>query len=137
VIPTARTSLAPAAFAVAALALGGCSEELGPEPRITTTITGRVHIRGRPVSGGWIEFLPAEGTIGHLRSAPLRRDGTFEASKVAVGRNAVQIVHPPIPLPGGALFRNQALIRRDVTGDPVDIDLQTEWINLQRKLGRG
>jgi len=48
----------------------GCAEELGPPRRATTRVTGSVHEGRSPVSGGWIEFLPAGSTVGNMRSAP-------------------------------------------------------------------
>jgi hypothetical protein len=70
----------------------GCSEELGPEQRETTSVSGVVREGNRPVSGGWIEFLPVEGAVGDLRSAPIGSDGRFSLEGVAVGRNAVGLV---------------------------------------------
>ncbi len=42
-----------------------------------------------PVRGGWIEFLPTDGTVGVNRSAPIGKDGRFEAVGVAVGVNRI------------------------------------------------
>jgi hypothetical protein len=117
---------------LALLAAGaGCREELGPVPLATTRVSGEVQEGGRPVAGGWIEFLPVEGTVGNLRSAPLDRNGRFEASKVAVGRNVIGLAAAPIRLPGGRrLFRTQASpIRRDIPPGPsstLKLDLLVE-----------
>jgi hypothetical protein len=123
-------------LALSALVALGCREELGPEPMPTTRVVGRVHIRSTPVGGGWIEFFPVDGTIGKMRSARLRPDGTFEADSVAVGRNAIQIAHPPLPLPGGRWFERIALIRRDIGQVPettIDIDVQDEYLRFLRE----
>jgi hypothetical protein len=126
-------------LAVSILLALGCREELGPEPMPTARVTGKVHIRATPVGGGWIEFYPTEGTVGKVRSAPLRPDGTFEADRVSVGRNAIQIANPSTPLfdfPRGASpFERVAVIRRDITTAPettIDIDLQDEFLLLLR-----
>jgi len=111
------------------LALAGCGEELGPEAMPTVPVRGRVHVRGRPVGGGWIEFRPVEGTVGLPRSARLRSDGTFLADGVPVGRVAIRLVHPPFPRPSGRLFEQFSILRRDVPpsgSDPFDIDLARE-----------
>src|SRR5215212_6208285 len=83
----------------------GCGEELGPEPMPTARVAGRVRIGDRPVRGGWVEFMPVEGTVGRLRSAPLGPDGRFADDRVAVGTNAIRLVAPrsDVPLPGGRL----------------------------------
>jgi hypothetical protein len=83
------------------------------------------------VGGGWIEFWPADGTVGNLRSAPISPDGRFEATGVAVGTNAVGLVDAPIRLPGGRqLFYSHASpIRRVIGPGPhvrVEIDVLSE-----------
>ncbi len=115
--------------------LAGCGEELGPEAMPTVPVNGRVHVRGRPVGGGWIEFRPVEGTVGLPRSARLEADGTFLADRIPVGRVAIRLVHPPVPLPCGRLFEQISLIRRDVAASgphPIDIDIDID-IDLARE----
>src|SRR5438132_13339166 len=73
----------------------GCAEELGPVPLRVARVQGVVRERGRPVSGGWIEFVPVDGTVGNLRSARLHQDGSFEADRVAVGTNLIRLVNAP------------------------------------------
>jgi hypothetical protein len=80
----------------AALLAGGCAEELGPVAMPVTRVRGVVKAGQRPVAGGWIEFVPADGTVGMLRSAPVRADGTFDTDGVAVGTNAIRLVDSPI-----------------------------------------
>ena len=46
---------------------------------------------GRSAAAG-SSSCPVEGTVGNLRSAPIRPDGPFEADRVAVGRNAIGLV---------------------------------------------
>jgi hypothetical protein len=81
----------------------GCEDVFGPERPPTTSVRGRVLLAGRPLSRGWLEMLPAGGTLGNLRSAPIGPDGRFAASRVPVGRVAIRLVGSP---PGR-------------TGDPV------------------
>jgi hypothetical protein len=73
------------------LSLPGCAEELGPEPMPVANVSGKVTDGGRPVTGGWIEFYPIDGTIGKIRSARLRADGSFETDRVAVGLNLIRL----------------------------------------------
>lgn len=129
----------PVVLALGILAAGGCREELGPESMETTQVSGTIHIRNQPVGGGWIEFYPADGTIGNLRSAPVRPDGSFMADGVAVGTNAIKLVHPRPPiearLPGGGVFEGVALFRRDIGKGPasqIDIDLLDEYVRYVR-----
>ncbi|HMF35840.1 MAG TPA: hypothetical protein VKF17_04345, partial [Isosphaeraceae bacterium] len=49
--------LSPVLFLLGVLA-SGCSEELGPERFPTTRVAGVVVEGGRPIAGGWIEFIP-------------------------------------------------------------------------------
>lgn len=78
--------LAVAAFSV------GCVEELGPLHSPTASVSGRVTVGGRPVSGGFVEFLPIDGTVGRLRSVAIEPDGSFVTDRVAVGLNGVRVV---------------------------------------------
>ena len=67
-----------------------------------------------------------EGTIGLMESARLAPDGSFTAGHVPVGRVAIRVVHPPIPLPCGRVFERVYLIRRTIPpapSGPLDIDL--------------
>jgi hypothetical protein len=130
-------------LAVSACLGPGCGEELVPEPMPTARVAGRVHAGGRPVRGGWVEFLPVDGTVGRLRSAPIGPDGSFTEGRVAVGTQAIRLVDPTAagPLPGGRLFQQRYLIRRRVGAqgdDRLDIDLQDEAIRIFRpRAGRG
>ena len=75
---------------------------------------------GRPVAGGWIEFVPVDGTVGDRRSAPLAADGRFEVSGVAVGRNVIGLVNAPIrcPAAGSCSDSRGSPIRRDIPAGP-------------------
>ncbi len=140
--PSARTPLRPglARPCVPVILLGllapGCSEELGPEHFPTTRVTGKVVEGGRPVAGGWIEFIPTEGTVGNIRSAWIGKDGGFQADRVAIGENAIRLVNAPISIPGGArLFEQFATpIRRKIPAQPVGpftIDLLEEAVRYE------
>src|SRR5213082_863800 len=98
----------------------GCSEELGPVPLRVARVQGVVREGGRPVSGGWIEFFPVDGTVGNLRSARLHPDGSFEVDRVAVGTNLIRLVNAPIGLPElSRLFSSyHSPIRRVITEQP-------------------
>ena len=74
----------------------GCSEELGPEQMTVTRVTGSVLNNRSPVRGGWIEFVPVDGTVGKLCSAKIREDGTFDAAHVAVGINLIRLANAPL-----------------------------------------
>jgi hypothetical protein len=114
----------------------GCREELGPVTFPRTRVTGEVREGGQPVAGGWIEFVPVEGTVGNLRSAPLSREGRFTVSGVAVGKNLIGLVNAPVRMPGGRQrFHSQASpIRRVIPRGPSStmvIDLLDEAIRYQ------
>jgi hypothetical protein len=118
------------------LLLTGCGEELGPVPMRVARVRGVVREGPRPLSGGWIEFLPVDGTVGNLRSARLRSDGSFEADGVAVGENLIRLVNAHIESPGAAQFFSsyQSPIRRVISeqaATPIDVDLVAEAIRFQ------
>lgn len=128
------------ALAAAAMLAAGCDEELGPVPMPVARVRGVVKEGDRPVGGGWIEFLPVEGTIGNLRSARLRADGTFDADGVAIGTNAIRLVNAAMS-PGyrGLFGAFSSPIRRVVVADPsgpLTIDLVAEAIQYQEKRSR-
>jgi hypothetical protein len=114
----------------------GCDSALGPERFRTVKVTGRI-VEGRdPVKGGWIEFLPVDGTIGNQRSARIHADGSFQADKVAVGENALRLVNAPVRLPGGAqrFGAFTTPIRRVISehqAAPLVIDLIDEAVRYQ------
>lgn len=136
--PTIR----PALLIGAALISVGCSEELGPVPFPVARVHGVVTAGHRPISGGWIEFLPMDGTVGNIRSARLRGDGKFVADGVAIGENAIRLVDAPIERPDyRATFGTfRTSIRRIIPADPsapLTIDLDEEWIRSPSRRTRG
>ncbi len=95
--------------------LAGCADEFGPETWQTTRVSGVVREGLRPVAGGWVEFLPVEGTHGNLRVGPIQPDGTFHVDGVAVGRNMIMLAHAPIVGAYAGRFQSaQGAIRRDI-----------------------
>src|SRR5271157_4400816 len=126
----------PVLFLLLGLLAPGCSEELGPERFPTTRVAGIVVEGGRPVAGGWIEFIPAEGTVGNIRSARIGRDGSFQSDRVAIGENVIRLVNAPITIPGGAALFGQfsTPVRRRVPPEPdgpLTIDLLEEAVRYQ------
>jgi hypothetical protein len=122
-------------LAVHALCSAGCSDLFGPERMPVTRVKGVVAEAGRPLSHGWIEFFPVDGTVGNPRSARLRPDGSFEADKVAVGLNLIRLVNTDISNPGAErLFGAfHSPIRRVIAaegGPPLSIDVWDEATRL-------
>lgn len=107
------------------VAAPGCFEKWKGRQADPVDVWGSVRIGSAPISGGWIEFLPIDGAVGHLRSAPIGPDGQFRATRVARGRNVVRIMYPPPHPPVNRLFQSfQTPLRLEVDGrGPVDIDL--------------
>lgn len=137
----AVTTLLSLMFGIATI--GGCGEELGPEPMTTTSVDGSVRVQGRPFGPCWLEFTPIEGTVGLLRSARVDADGTFHASGVPVGRVAMRVVGfsgAGTGDPGLDRFISFAgqvyIIRRDIPrtpSAPLDIDLASEAVAFARR----
>jgi hypothetical protein len=116
----------------------GCGEELGPEQFRTTRVSGRLVWNGKPVGGGWVEFHPTDGTVGNVRSAPVDRDGRFEADGVAVGWNMIGVADPPLaPRIGGIFHPLSSPIRRRITEPPrpLRIDLLEEAARWEKARG--
>jgi len=132
----------PALFVILLWLLSpGCGEELGPERFPTTRVAGTVVEGGNAVAGGWIEFIPIEGTIGKIRSARIGTDGSFQADRVAVGENAIRLVNAPIQLRGGARLFGQfsTPILRVIPPrpeGPLEIDLLEEAVRYQATRSR-
>jgi hypothetical protein len=126
--------LRPLALAWLSLLLPGCTEELGPERMPVAKVSGRVTEGGRPVTGGWIEFYPIDGTVGKIRSARLRPDGSFETDSVAVGLNLIRLHTLDIlkSTDGKRVFSAyHSPIRRTIPAEPtgpIKIDLIEEAI---------
>ncbi len=131
-------------IAVTTFLVAGCGEEWGPEPMMTTRVEGSVAVDGRPLTSGWVEFLPVGGTVGNMRTAPIGTDGRFAADKVPVGRVAVALPvlsGPPIATAFGGVplseFRMQSTpIRRAIPAGSalrLDLDLGTEAREARRR----
>jgi hypothetical protein len=125
----------------AALFSAGCAEELGPVAMPVARVRGAVKEGARPVSGGWVEFIPVSGTVGDLRSARLGPDGTFDADGVAIGTNSIRLVHARIDaIPYQRLFSAfTSPIRRQVPANPpgpIVIDLVEEAVKFQQDRSR-
>lgn len=110
----------------------GCAEELGPEVMATTSVHGTVKQSDMPVRGGWIEFIPADGTVGDQRSARINPDGSFAADRVPVGPVAIRLMDvtivPPFPLEPRAARRTfgsyPPAIRRVIPKQPSTLNLE-------------
>jgi hypothetical protein len=131
----------PLALLGIALSSPGCGQALGPVPLAVTRVQGRVSEGPRPVTGGWIEFYPVDGTVGDLRSARLRPDGSFEADRVAVGLNLVRLVNVHLEAPGAErLFgAYSSPIRRVIPaeqGRDLSIDVVDELLRFQNSRTR-
>jgi hypothetical protein len=121
--------------------VAGCKEELGPEHLSTARVSGVIREGDRPVAGGWIEFLPVDGTVGNQRSARIRPDGFFAADKVPVGENALRLVNAPLEFPGNAMLFGAFTtpLRRRIPeggGEPLAIDLVDEALRFQSSVQR-
>jgi hypothetical protein len=124
-----------------ALAPAGCAEELGPVRFETARVTGRVRVGATPLGSGFVELHPVGGTVGNIRSAPIRPDGSFEATGVAVGEQLLRVVDPPVPLPPPSADPRVRFdeftspLRRRIArhGAPLDIDLNLEAAVLRSK----
>jgi hypothetical protein len=163
---TARRGIGIALIVGASTLSAGCSEELGPVSMPVARVSGLVRAGDQPLLGGWIEFIPTDGTVGNLRSARIRPDGTFDANRVAIGTNAIRLVDAPIDsiayLPLFASVRWATLargnggqvgpksparlfipfaspIRRVIAADasaPLDVDVVAEAIKFQAEQSR-
>jgi hypothetical protein len=113
-------------------ATAGCAEELGPEVMTTTSVHGTIKQADLPIRGGWIEFIPADGTVGDQRSARIDSDGSFSADRVPVGPVAIRLVDitivPPFPLEPRAARRMfgsyPPAIRRVIPKGPSELNLE-------------
>jgi hypothetical protein len=118
----------------------GCKEELGPERMPVARITGVVREGTKPVAGGWIEFIPVDGTVGNLCSAKLNAHGAFDAHRVAIGVNLIRLVNAPLTTPGAAKIFGafQSPIRREIVAqpsEPLSIDVVEELIRYRSSRG--
>lgn len=130
---TLRLTILPAAAVLSVAA--GCREELGPLRFPTASVEGVIVKSGEPVPSGWVEFQPADGAVGDIRSARIEPDGTFHADRVAIGLNVVRLVDLPDLPPGAAsVLSNTPPIRRTIPsapGGPIRIDVFDELVRYQ------
>jgi hypothetical protein len=133
------TRLGPLLLIWVSLAAGGCTEELGPEKLPVARVSGVVREGSRPVSGGWIEFIPVDETVGNFCSAKLGVDGSFDARGVAIGVNLIRLVNAPLSTPDANRIVGafNSPIRRTIVAqptEPLSIDVVDELIRLQSSL---
>lgn len=122
-----RTKTHVAVGCVLLTAVAGCGEELGATPIAHVAVEGRVTDGSKPVAGGWIEFLPVDGTTGHLRSAPLGADGSFRVTGLGSGPHVVRLVRPSSPRVEAMFQQFASPIRVAVAaGAELGIDLARE-----------
>lgn len=121
------------------LVFAGCAEELGPEQFVTTRVHGTVLFGKKPVTRGWIEFWPTDGGVGVMRSAPIQPDGSFDATRVPVGRNAIGFTGTDLPRRLASEFQIlRTRIRREIPEGPrseLKIDLLDEFARLTKDAG--
>ena len=120
------------------LLVPGCEPIFGPPHVPTVCFSGRVLWRGQPITRGWLEIAPTEGTLGHLTSARLKPDGTFRADRAPVGTVAIRMVGLPMirsrdPAEDRYLLsiRQRSLIARTIppgglTGCVIDLDHEAQ-----------
>lgn len=117
---------------IAVVVASGCREELGPERFPTASVQGVIVRSGEPVESGWVEFQPAGGAVGNIRSARIEPDGTFRVDRVAIGLNVVRLVDLPDMSPGAAAVLSYTPpIRRTIpseAGGPIRIDVIEELL---------
>lgn len=63
--------------ALSLLAAGGCGRKTG-------TVHGKVTLNGKPVPGGYVNFL-SEGDTSTTKSGAIQEDGSYSVSGVPVG----------------------------------------------------
>lgn len=108
-----------ASLAIFSALMASCSEELPRPAAKLARVSGRIIEGTRSVGGGWIEFVPVDGTLGRLRSAPIAADGSFSADGVGVGPNSIGLVDIPSSVPGARRIFDTlgTTIRRDIGPD--------------------
>jgi hypothetical protein len=131
-----------AVCAVLLFPAAGCGDVLGPETMPVASVDGKVSQRGKPVTRGWIEFVPVDGTVGRMRSARLHSDGTFHATKVPVGLNLIRLVNidwDPIWFKRtfGAFTSPIRRVIRENDNPPLEIDIFMEYADLPRLAPKG
>jgi hypothetical protein len=91
------------------LALLGCSRPKG-------TVSGTVTYKGEPVPAGMVAFF---GPGDQVASAPLRPDGTYEASGVPLGEVKVTVTTPPPGPSAEQLAKNPMVQERNKDGNVI------------------
>jgi hypothetical protein len=90
---------------------GGCGGEHAGAPAVSTSteeadVTGVVKVRGKPVSGGSVNFHSANiGRATPDRTVPINKDGTYSL-KAFVGRNTVSVDCKELASPKNREFRD-------------------------------
>lgn len=110
--------------------VAGCTDESGPDPFVTTRVTGRIRAGSQYLDHGWVEFLPIDGAVGPMASGEIGADGRFVIERVPVGLTAVGILGARISRDHSRLFDSlRTPIRRTILAgqtQPIEIDLIEE-----------
>jgi len=117
-----RSRAFDALWASAVVLVAGCDPRGQTFDYPVARVEGRVTCRGEPVRGGWVEFHPQPPTVGHVSTAKIGRDGSYQARRVAVGMHRVQIVRTRPLLPPPYRSGHSTLRARVVVGRTNAID---------------
>ncbi|WP_442481960.1 hypothetical protein [Aeoliella sp. SH292] len=84
---------------VASLTIAGCEQPSAP-----CTVTGEVHVKGKPTEGVYIVLFPADGdTSMSAGSARTSGDGTYSIKVPRTGTYSVTAFYPATELDEGAV----------------------------------
>lgn len=77
-----------------AASLAGCSEEQ-PDPAFPhVSVHGKISRGGKPLTSGWVEFVPVDGGQGTFRSGAITPDGSYRITDLGPGLHGVRIIVP-------------------------------------------
>jgi hypothetical protein len=86
-------------------------------------VVGTIRRGKQPAVHGWIEFFPFKGALGSQRIVPIRPDGSFAATDVAVGANMITIDHVTFADQPGHRFKSR--IARSIPDEvPATLNLE-------------
>ena len=108
--------------------VSGCSEEMPGTRFPLANVQGKVVRDGKPLTNGWVEYVPVDGGKGVFRSGPIELDGMYQMTGLGPGLHVVRVVVPRDKsiFPFDQFF---SPIRRTLTSDSV----QTYDINLNEE----
>lgn len=109
--------IAVASLIVTMLVLAGCAPAVG-------TVTGKVKVKGKPLTGGQISFIPK---TGGAFTENIQSDGTYTFTGIPTGEVMIVVIPPPPPVQADSKMKSKLETRTDAPQTTSEVKIPVEY----------